>query len=76
LLFAKVTLVYLYVLNMSTGKGKKRIKNVPVLYEETKKQRGVMLTDTAWSNAVIKAKEENVSVSEYLERLLRRVTAG
>jgi len=47
-----------------------------VLYEETKKQRGVMLTDTAWSIAVIKAKEENVSVSEYLERLLRNVTAG
>ena len=56
---------------MSTGKGIKRIKNVPVLYEETKKQRGVMLTDTAWSKAVIKAREKEISVSEYLERLIR-----
>ncbi|NJM69237.1 MAG: hypothetical protein HC862_02855 [Scytonema sp. RU_4_4] len=56
---------------MSTGKGKKRIKNVPVLYEETKKQRGIMLTDTAWEIAVIKAKEIGISVSEYLERLIR-----
>jgi hypothetical protein len=61
---------------MSTGKGKKRIKNVPVLYEESKKRRGVMLTDTAWSNAVIKARENGISVSEYLERLLRGVTVG
>ncbi|WP_339381050.1 hypothetical protein [Brasilonema sp. UFV-L1] len=44
---------------------------MPVLYEETKKQRGVMLTDTAWSNAVIKAREKGISVSEYLERLIR-----
>lgn len=61
---------------MSTGKGIKRMKNTPVLYEETKKQRGVMLTDTAWKTAVIKAREKGISVSEYLERLLRGVTAG
>ena len=61
---------------MSTGKGKKRIKNMPVLYEESKKRRGVMLTDTAWSYAVIKARENGISVSEYLERLLRGMTAG
>ncbi len=52
------------------------MKNVPVLYEENKKQRGVMLTDTAWSIAAIKAREENISVSELLERLLRKMAAG
>ena len=61
---------------MSTGKGKKRIKNIPVLYEEAKKHRGVMLTDTAWSIAVIKARENEISVSEYLERLLRGVAVA
>jgi hypothetical protein len=76
LLFVIFALVYLYVLDMSTGKGKKRMKNVPVLYEENKKQRGVMLTDTAWSIAAIKAREENISVSELLERLLRKMAAG
>jgi hypothetical protein len=61
---------------MSTGKGIKRRKNVPVLYEESKKRRGVMLTDTAWETAVIKSREKGISVSEYLERLLRGMTAG
>jgi hypothetical protein len=32
---------------MSTGKGRKRVINTPVLYDEPKKKRGVMLTDTA-----------------------------
>ncbi|NMF67087.1 hypothetical protein DP113_31565 [Brasilonema octagenarum UFV-E1] len=56
---------------MSTGKGLKRMKNIPVLYEEKKKPRNIMLTDTAWSNAVIKAKELEISVSEYVEKFLR-----
>jgi hypothetical protein len=56
---------------MSTGKGIKRVKNVPVLYEESKKKRTVMLTDTAWMRAAIKAKENGISVSEFLERFLR-----
>lgn len=56
---------------MSTGKGIKRVKNVPVLYEESKKKRTVMLTDTAWMQAAIKARENGLSVSEYLERFLR-----
>ncbi len=52
-------------------KGIKRMKNVPVLHEEPKKQRGVLLTDTAWSNAIKKARENGISASEYIERLLR-----
>ncbi|MGH7998541.1 MAG: hypothetical protein ACREPR_03700 [Brasilonema sp.] len=49
------------------------MKNIPVLYEETKKQRSVLLTDTAWTNAGRKAKENGISTSEYIERLLRGV---
>ena len=31
------------------------IKNIPVLYEETKKKRGIMLTDYAWQGIQEKA---------------------
>lgn len=57
---------------MSTGKGKKRIKNAPVLYDELKKKRGVMLTDTAWHSVQSLAAKSNVSASEYLEEVIRK----
>ncbi|MHC5609458.1 MAG: hypothetical protein ACYTXA_00055 [Nostoc sp.] len=57
---------------MSTGKGKKRIKNTPVLHDETKKKRGVMLTNTAWHSVQELAVKSNISASEYLEELIRK----
>ncbi|MBW4613566.1 MAG: hypothetical protein KME21_09830 [Desmonostoc vinosum HA7617-LM4] len=57
---------------MSTGKGKKRVKNIPVLYNESKKKRGVMLTDTAWHSVQELAVKNNVSASEYLETMIRK----
>jgi hypothetical protein len=36
----------------SRGKGIKRIKNQPVFYEELKKRRNIMVTNTAWQNLV------------------------
>ncbi|MDJ0798348.1 MAG: hypothetical protein QNJ51_16275 [Calothrix sp. MO_167.B12] len=56
---------------MSTGKGKKRVKNVPVLHDEIKKRHGILLTDTAWAALVKKAKEDSVSVSEMIESWAR-----
>lgn len=56
---------------MSTGKGKKRIKNQPVLYQGLKKQRGVWLTDDSWQKAQEKAVRLGISTSEYLEQLIR-----
>jgi hypothetical protein len=63
---------------VSTGKGKKRIKNVPVLHEEPKKQRGILLTDTAWYSVLELAAINKVSASEYVEELIRKhcVTAA
>jgi hypothetical protein len=58
---------------MSTGKGKKRIKNTPVLYDEIKKQRGINLTDTAWEILARIAKTEQISVSELIERYARNL---
>ncbi|MDZ7956569.1 MAG: hypothetical protein RMY34_01460 [Aulosira sp. DedQUE10] len=57
---------------MSTGKGKKRTKNQPVLYDEPKKKRGVMLTDTAWHSVQELAAKNNISASEYLEEMIRK----
>ncbi|KZL49993.1 hypothetical protein PN488_11320 [Nodularia spumigena CS-591/12] len=57
---------------MSTGKGKKRVKNTPVLYNEIKKKRGVMLTDTAWYSVQELAAKNDVSASEYLEVMIRK----
>ncbi|AVZ30329.1 hypothetical protein PN465_00285 [Nodularia spumigena CS-584] len=57
---------------MSTGKGKKRVKNTPVLYNEIKKKRGVMLTDTAWYSVQELAAKNDVSASEYLEAMIRK----
>ncbi|MBW4631021.1 MAG: hypothetical protein KME30_03680 [Iphinoe sp. HA4291-MV1] len=56
---------------MSAKKGIKRIKNQPVLHEELKKCRGIYLTDTAWKVAQEKAKNLNISASEYVEQLIR-----
>jgi hypothetical protein len=60
------------VLNMSTGKGKKRVRNTPVLYNESKKRRGVWLTDTAWHSVQELAARNNMSASEYLEGMIRK----
>jgi hypothetical protein len=65
--------VYLDILDMSTGKGKKRVKNTPVLYDEIKRQRGINLTDTAWEILARQAKIEKISVSEFIERYARKI---
>lgn len=57
---------------MSTAKGKKRVKNTPVLYDEPKKKRGVMLTDTAWYSVQELAVKSSISASEFLEELIRK----
>jgi hypothetical protein len=56
---------------MSTGKGKKRVREQPVLYDEPKKKRGVMLTDTAWHKIQELAVRNSMSASEYLEQMIR-----
>ncbi len=57
---------------MSTGKGKKRVKNQPVFYEEIKKSHDISLTDSSWSKAKKRALEKGISASEYIERLIRK----
>ncbi|MEH2315661.1 hypothetical protein [Nostoc sp.] len=57
----------------STGKGVKRTKNQPVFYEELKKRRNIMLTNTAWEKLVKTSNSLEISVSELIERVARNL---
>ncbi|QSV62804.1 MAG: hypothetical protein HEQ26_08595 [Dolichospermum sp. DL01] len=57
----------------STGKGIKRTKNQPVFYEELKKRRNIMVTNTAWENLIKASNSLEISVSELIERVGRNM---
>ena len=56
---------------MSTKKGQKRLKNIPVLHDEVKERHQIVVTPTAWDNMRSKALKEGISVSELIETLAR-----
>ncbi|MBO3462290.1 hypothetical protein G7B40_003535 [Aetokthonos hydrillicola Thurmond2011] len=60
---------------MSTGKGKKRLRNQPALYSEIKEHHKIYLTPTSWNKIKELSKERGLSVSEYIEQWIRD-TAG
>ncbi|ARV60248.1 hypothetical protein BZZ01_17855 [Nostocales cyanobacterium HT-58-2] len=53
--------------------GKKRLKNVPILYEGIKKKRSIGLTDTAYQTLQEAAAAEKLSLSEFVERWARQL---
>lgn len=56
---------------MATGKGKKRVKNQPVLYDSLKKKKALWLTTETWEIIEEAAVINKVSRSEYVEQLIR-----
>ncbi|MBR8835949.1 MAG: hypothetical protein DSM106950_18495 [Stigonema ocellatum SAG 48.90 = DSM 106950] len=58
---------------MQLNKGKKRIKNQPVFYDEMKERHMVVVTPTAWKKLQALAIDADLSVSEYLERMIRGI---
>ncbi len=56
---------------MATGKGKKRVKNQPVLYDSLKKKKALWLTTETWEIIEEAAVRNKVSRSEYVEQLIR-----
>lgn len=60
-------------MNRSTGKGKKRVKNQLVLYEEMKKRQCAWLTDSSWLFLQENAIKSNKSTSEYLEDIIKKL---
>jgi macrodomain Ter protein organizer (MatP/YcbG family) len=50
---------------------RKRLKNVPVLHNEVKKKRTVVLTPTVWENIKKEANRRGISASEVIEQWAR-----
>ena len=50
------------------SKGQKRLKNIPVFYDEVKQTHGIKLTDTTWNTLRSVATEQGISISELVER--------
>jgi hypothetical protein len=53
--------------------GKKRLKNVPILYDGIKKKRSIGLTDEAYMMIQQAAAAEQISLSEFVERWARQL---
>ncbi|MEH1900228.1 MAG: hypothetical protein V7L04_02090 [Nostoc sp.] len=58
---------------MTTKKGQKRLKNIPILHDEVKTKRTVVLTPTAWQNIKDEAQRQHLSASELIEEWGRRL---
>ncbi|OLT63060.1 hypothetical protein BJP37_02050 [Moorena bouillonii PNG] len=67
-------LVYTYGLVMSNknrSKSQKRMRGIPVYYDEIKKPHTIMFTDTVWKWLQLSAKDSNTSAGELIERWVR-----
>jgi hypothetical protein len=60
---------------MTTKKGQKRLKNIPILHDEVKAKRTVVLTPTAWENIKLEAQRRGLSASELIEEWGRRINS-
>ncbi|MUG92896.1 hypothetical protein F7734_50985 [Scytonema sp. UIC 10036] len=58
---------------MQPKKGKKRIKNQPVFYDEMKERHMIVVTPTVWKKLQALAIDSDLSVSECLERIVRDI---
>lgn len=56
---------------MSSRKGKKAVRNIPLFYDEKKRVHGITLTDFAWEGLSALAQQQQISVSELVERWAR-----
>jgi hypothetical protein len=61
---------------MTTGKGKKRLRNIPVLHDEIKTKRTILLTPSAWMKIQALAKTRNTSASEVIEAWAQTLSDG
>jgi hypothetical protein len=53
---------------MSTGKGKKRLRGIPVLHDEKKTRHNMLITPSSWNKLQRVAKNNGLSISEYVEQ--------
>jgi hypothetical protein len=60
---------------MTTEKGKKRLKNIPILHDEVKQRHQIVVTPTAWENMKCEADLRGISISELIEGFGRRINS-
>lgn len=60
---------------MTTKKGQKRLINLPILHDEVKTKRTIVLTPTAWENIKDEASKRGISASELIEEFGRRINS-
>jgi hypothetical protein len=58
---------------MISEKGKKRLKNIPILHNEVKQRHQIVVTPTAWENMKCEANLRGISISELIEEFGRRI---
>jgi hypothetical protein len=56
---------------MTIKKGQKRLKNIPILHDEVKGKRTILLTPSSWENIKNEAKSRGISASELIEEFGR-----
>jgi deoxyhypusine synthase len=56
-------------------KGKKRLKNIPILHDEVKQRHQIVVTPTAWKNMKYEADLRGISISELIEEFGRRMNS-
>ncbi len=57
----------------SMSQGEKRLRGVPVFYDEVKRSHGIKLTDTTWDKLREVATLQGISISELIERWGRTI---
>ncbi|MBD2609511.1 hypothetical protein H6G81_34745 [Scytonema hofmannii FACHB-248] len=60
---------------MTTKKGQKRLKNIPILHDEVKERHQIVVTPTAWENMRQEAQKRGISISELIEEFGRRINS-
>ncbi len=58
---------------MTTKKGQKRLKNIPILHDEVKERHQIVVTPTAWGNMKEEASRRGISISELIEEFGRNI---
>jgi hypothetical protein len=58
---------------VSKNGSKKRLRNVPILHDEVKAKRTVLLTPTAWNKIKLLSAEKGISASELIESWARNL---
>ncbi|GET35390.1 hypothetical protein [Microseira wollei] len=61
---------------MSTGKGKKRLRGIPVLYDEKKTRHTLLITPSSWGKLQRVARNNGLSLSEYVEQWIISLSDG